>query len=129
MVKTNYNSTEDMNIKLQELKGKTKLNFYKNISNYFDILNIKVDEDTFGNNAQGFSKIYHELLLLMKFLQTKPQVKDMNIKSSDLFILLLKTEMKKKMWIISNVMKMNISHLMILFHLIFVLGEKILLKW
>ena len=27
MVNTNYNSTEDMFNKLQELKGKTKLNF------------------------------------------------------------------------------------------------------
>ena len=36
-------------------------------------------EDPFSNDAQGISKIYHEILLLMKFLQTKPQVKHMNI--------------------------------------------------
>ena len=35
MVNTNYNSTEDMINKLQQLKGKTKLKFYKNISNYY----------------------------------------------------------------------------------------------
>ena len=35
LVKTTYNSTKDMIDKLQELKGKTKLNFYKNISNYY----------------------------------------------------------------------------------------------
>ena len=35
MVNTNYNSTEDMINILQELKGKTKLKFYKNISNYY----------------------------------------------------------------------------------------------
>ena len=35
MVNTTYNSTEDMIIKLKELKGKTKLKFYKNISNYY----------------------------------------------------------------------------------------------
>ena len=29
MVNNTYNSTEDMNNKLQELKGKTKLEFYK----------------------------------------------------------------------------------------------------
>ena len=34
MVNTNYNSTEDMIIKLQELKGKTKLKFCKIISNF-----------------------------------------------------------------------------------------------
>ena len=35
IVKTTYNSSEDMINKLQELKGKTKLNFNKNISNYY----------------------------------------------------------------------------------------------
>ena len=29
-----------MAIKLQELKGKTKLKFYKNIRNYYDEMNI-----------------------------------------------------------------------------------------
>ena len=32
MVNTNYNTTEEMINKLQSLKGKTKLKFYKNIS-------------------------------------------------------------------------------------------------
>ena len=36
-----------------------------------------MDEDPFAKNAQGIRKIYHEVLLLMKFLQTKPQVKKM----------------------------------------------------
>ena len=35
MVNTTYKSTEDMISKLQQLKGKTKLIFYKNISNYY----------------------------------------------------------------------------------------------
>ena len=34
LVNTTYNSTEDMNIKIQQLKGKTKLKFYENIKNY-----------------------------------------------------------------------------------------------
>ena len=33
MANTTYNSSEDMINKIQELKGKTKLKFYKNISN------------------------------------------------------------------------------------------------
>ena len=37
-----------------------------------------MDEDPFAKNAQGISKIYHEVFLLMKLLQTKPQVKNMN---------------------------------------------------
>ena len=36
------------------------------------------DQDPFSRNAQGISKIYHEVLFLMKFLQTKPQIKNMN---------------------------------------------------
>ena len=35
MVNTTYNSSEDMIKKLQELKGKRKLKFYKNMSNYY----------------------------------------------------------------------------------------------
>ena len=34
----------------------------------------------FWKNVHGISKSYHEVLLLMKFLQTTPQVKNMNIK-------------------------------------------------
>ena len=78
MAYTTYNSTEDMIIKLQSLKGKTKLKNYKNISNYYGNFNIRMDEDTFAENAQGVGKIYHELLMLMNFLQPKLQVKNMN---------------------------------------------------
>ena len=76
--------------KIQQLKGKTKLKFYKNISNQYDNMNIKMDEDPFSENAQGISKIYHELLLIMKFLQTKPQVKNMNINYYDLYYTVIK---------------------------------------
>ena len=83
MVNTTYNSTEDTIKKIQELKGKTKLKFYENISNYYD-MNIRFDEDPFAKNAQGISKDYHEVLILMKFLQTKPQVKNTNINYYDI---------------------------------------------
>ena len=78
MVTITYNSTEDMINKLQSLKEKTKLKFYKNISNYYGNMNNGMDEDPSSKNAQGISKIYHEVLLLKKFLQTKPQVKNMD---------------------------------------------------
>ena len=71
--------------KLQQLKGKTKLKFYKNMSNYYDIMNIRMDGDTFAYNAQGISKGYQEVLLLMIVLQSNPQVKNMNIKFYDLY--------------------------------------------
>ena len=80
MVNTTYNSPEDMINKLQELRGKTKLKFYKNINNYYDNVTIRFDEDPFAKNAQGINKSYHEVLMLMNFLQTKPQVKNMTIK-------------------------------------------------
>ena len=89
MVNTNYDSSEDMINKLQSLKGKTKLKFYKNISKYYIEMKNKNfqtnHEDPFSKNAQGISKIYHEVLLLMKFLQTKTKVKSMNINYYDLY--------------------------------------------
>ena len=94
MVNTNYNSTEDMIIKLKELKGKTKLKFYKNISKYYTEMkkNFQTNnQDPFSRNSQGISRIYHEVLLLMKFLQTKPQVKNMNINYFALYYTVIKT--------------------------------------
>ena len=41
--------------------------------------NFQTQQDPFSRNAQGISKMYHEVLLLMKFLQTKPQIKNMHI--------------------------------------------------
>ena len=73
--------------KLQQLlKGKTKLNLHQNISNYDDEMNYKgqsgysqFEEDPFAKNAPGIRKIMHEVLLLIEFLQTKPQIESMNI--------------------------------------------------
>ena len=48
-------------------------------------------EDPFSKNAQGISKIYHKVLLLMKFLQKKPQVKNMKTNYSDLYYTVIKT--------------------------------------
>ena len=38
---TTYISSEDMINKLQELKGKTKLKFFKKMSSYYDEMNIR----------------------------------------------------------------------------------------
>ena len=95
MVNTNYNSTEDMIDKLQSLKGKTKLKFYKKIGNfYIEMKNKKFqtyDQDPFSRYCQsGISKIYHEVLLIMKFLQTKPEVKNMTNNHFDLYSTVIK---------------------------------------
>ena len=52
--------------------------------------------DPFSKNAKGVGKIYHELLLLMEFLQTKPEVKIMNIKYYDLYYTVIKTRDENK---------------------------------
>ena len=57
--------------------------------------NFRTQEDPFNENAQGISKIYHEIFLLMKFLQTKPQVKDVNITYYDLYYTVNKTRDEK----------------------------------
>ena len=85
MANSTFNSTQDMIDKLQQLKGKTKLKFYKIVSYYYDNMSIRFDEDPFAKNPLGFCKIYHEVLLLMKVLQIKPQVKNMNINYYDLY--------------------------------------------
>ena len=95
-VNTTYNSTEDMIDKLQQLKRKSKSNFLKNKSNFYDNMNIRMDEDTFARNAQSISKIYHEVLVLLKFLQTKHQVKNMNMKYYDLYYTVIKNRDKKE---------------------------------
>ena len=85
--------------KLQELKGKTKLKFYKNINKYYKEMKIKIfqiEQDPFSRNAQGINKIYHEILLLMKFLQTKPKFKSMNINYFDLYNTVIKTRDENK---------------------------------
>ena len=91
----NTNSTEDMINKLQSLKGKRKLKFYENISDYYTEMkriNFQTNqEDPFAKNAEGIGKLYHEVILLMKFLQTKPQIKNMNINYFDLYYTIIKT--------------------------------------
>ena len=46
-------------------------------------MNIRYNEDPFAKNTQGKSKIYHEVLLLMKFSQTKKQIKNKNLNYYD----------------------------------------------
>ena len=94
LVNTIYNTTEDMINKLQSLKGKTKLKVYKNISNCYDEMkqeNFRTQEHPFSKNAQGISKSYHEVFLLMKLLQTKPQGFNMIINYYDLYFTVIRT--------------------------------------
>ena len=55
-----------------------------------------MDQDPFGENAQGISKKYNEVLMLMKFLQTKPQVKNMSINYYDLYYTVIRDRDEKE---------------------------------
>ena len=59
-------------------------------------MNIRFDEDPFAKKAQGISKICHEVLKLMNFLQTKRQVKNKNINCYDLFYTVIKNRDEKE---------------------------------
>ena len=58
--------------------------------------NFQTQQDPFSKNAEGISKIYHEVLKLMKFLQTKPEVKNMNNSLYDLFYSVTKVRDENK---------------------------------
>ena len=97
LANSTYKSTEHMINKLQSLKGKTKSKCYQNISNFYDKMKIRrqsgnfhFQEDPFSENAQGIGKNYHEVLLLMNFLKTKPKVKNVNINYYDLCYAVIK---------------------------------------
>ena len=97
MIITTYISTEDLINKLQSLKGKTKLKFFRSISDYYDEMNIRrqsgtfqFEGDPFSKGVQGIGKIYHEVLLLRKFLLTKPSVENGNINYYDLYYTVIK---------------------------------------
>ena len=58
--------------------------------------NFQTQQDTSAKNAQGLSKIYHELLFLIRFLQTKPQVKNKSYNYYDLYYTLIKVRDESK---------------------------------
>ena len=50
----------------------------------------------FAKNTQGISKIYLEVLKLMKFLQSSPQVKNKNMNYYDMFSSVIKKRDEKE---------------------------------
>ena len=57
----------------------------------------QIEEDLFSKNVQAIGKINHEVLLLMKFSQTKPQIENMNENNYDLYYTVIKNRDKKKL--------------------------------
>ena len=58
-------------------------------------ITFQFEEDPFSKNVQSLVKIYLSLLLLMNFLQTKLQVKNLNVKYYDLYYTVIKNRDKK----------------------------------
>ena len=61
-----------------------------------NIRNFRYEKDHFLKNAQGISKNYHGVLLLMKILQTKPQIKNMDIIFCTLYYTVIKNRDEKE---------------------------------
>ena len=59
-------------------------------------IHFQTQEDPFAKNAEGISRIHHEVILVMNFLQTKPQVKNMNINHYDLYYTVIKIRNENK---------------------------------
>ena len=58
--------------------------------------NFPFEEDPFSKNVQNIGKIYHEVLLMMKILQTKSQVRKMDIRYYDLYYTVIKNRDDKE---------------------------------
>ena len=86
-----------------------------------------MDEDILAENAQSINKIYHEVLMLMKLLQTKPQVKNMNIKYYDLYYTVIKNRGEKE--IVDNNYEDDYIVLVISLYLIIILGSKMIMQY
>ena len=83
--------------KLNCSKGKIKMKFCRIFNIYYEEMNYKrqgnafqFKEDHFSKNAEGFPRICHEVVLLLKFLQNKPRVKNSNNKYYDFYYTVIK---------------------------------------
>ena len=103
MVNAEYNSSQYMVNSLQNLKVKSTLKIYPSISNYHNEMKYRrqsgtfqSEEELFNKNEERITKLYFQVMLLLKVLLTEPQVKEiiliLNFKK-----LLLKMEMITKM--------------------------------
>ena len=67
---------------IQSSEGKTISKFDQSINKYSGEMkylrqsgHFHFDEDPFAKNAQKMVKVFHQVILLEKFLETKPQIK------------------------------------------------------
>ena len=119
--------------KLQQLKVKTKLRFYRSINIHYDemiyrrqIGYFQFEDDPFIRIAQCIAKIMHKVCLLKKIFVTELQNKHMNFVYYNLYVLLLKVKMKKerKIWI--NMTTFIFDDNVFIYIFIFILYDNIL---
>ena len=67
------------------------------MSHYHDKMNVRKVEDPCAKNAEGASKIYLEVFLSKKFLQTRPQEKNIIINYYGLYDTGIKNSDEKKL--------------------------------
>ena len=88
--------------KLQLLKGKTKLKFRQNYSNIYSEMQWKRSnnkfqfEDRFAKNKKSIMLIMLEALMLIKFFQTKPYLKNENIDYFDMYYVIILNQLEKE---------------------------------
>ena len=102
MSQTKYKSYQEMIDKLQLLKGKTKLKYRQNYSNVYSEMQWKRSnnnfqfEDRFARNKKGIMLIMLEALMLIKFFQTKPYLKNENIDYFDIYYVIILNKLEKE---------------------------------
>ena len=103
MVNSKDETTSDKIDNLQQSNRKTNLKICTNISNYYDEMKTTRQTETFEfeknplpKSAELISKNIHEVLLLLKLSQTKPQIKSMNIVYYDLYYTVFKNRDDKE---------------------------------
>ena len=75
-----------------------KMKFYQNRSNCYDQMDymrqsntIQFEEDPFAENAKSIAQFYHEVVLILKYLQTMTQVGSMKIIYYELYYTVIKS--------------------------------------
>ena len=104
MSQTKYKSYQEMIDKLQLLKGKTKLKFRQNYSNIYSEMQWKRSnnnfqfEDRFARNRKKkvLMLIMLEAIMLLKFFQTKPYLKNENIDYFDMYYVIILNKLEKE---------------------------------
>ena len=102
MANSRYETTQDVIDKVQSVKGK-KIKIYQTINIYYDEMTCRIQSGTFqfeeypfADKTERISENFPELLFLLEFLQTKPQVKSMSIKIYDFYYTVIENRNEKK---------------------------------